>query len=106
MVTTIISGAYNNIITPSTISAFNMLKIYLFWTIMHNVSNYLYQEFCITKTWYGRLFSPIRSQNPECKFLQWAFNTSSSAFTSMISLVATWGITNINYMFSIKKNSS
>ena len=46
MVTTIISGAYNNIITPSTISAFNILKVYLFWTIMHNVSNYLYQEFC------------------------------------------------------------
>ena len=91
-------------ITSSTFTAsISAMKVYLFWNTMHWGAIQLYHYFCAPKTLIGYLMTPIMSQTPHCKTLDWFHRTSTDAFNSISAIVVTWGTSFISKWFSIKQ---
>lgn len=79
----------------------DIVKIYLFWTIVHTLSVELYKKYCTSsfrfswetftlKSVTELLISPIYTQNPLCKSLQWTFQTSVHTVDHMTITFGTW----------------
>ncbi len=90
MIESLIASASNGL--SSSISAsLTAAKFYLFWSTMHWGAVQLYKEFCIPSTITGYILTPLMSQTPHCKSLNWLQQTSSYAFNSMTAVIITWG---------------
>jgi hypothetical protein len=96
-----------NALTSSTFTAtFSAVKVYLFWNTMHWTAIQLYQYFCAPKTLIGYLMTPIMTQTPHCKTLDWVHRTSTNAFNSIATILVTWSTSFVSTWFSIKTKTT
>lgn len=68
----------------------NISVIYLLWCFVHNLSIYIYYDYCVPKTIYGYIYTPFYIEFPYCKMLHWTHNTSINGITSINYTIITW----------------
>mgnify|MGYP001299196063 FL=1 len=89
--------------SSSFISTLSAIKVYLFWNTMHWGAIQIYHQFCAPKTLVGYIMTPIMTQTPHCKTLDWFHRASTDAFNNISILVITWGTTFVSNWFTINK---
>ena len=80
----------------------SILKIYITWMLLHYISVILYNRWCVPKSWYDVLFTPVIFHTPQCKILQWVFTTSTSSINEIIIIITTSAICYITRVSSIE----
>ena len=73
----------------------NIVKIYLFWIVVHFVSSNLYSHLCTNMSLWGLLSSPFLVVSPHCKALFWLTNNSITNITNMWLVLGTWFMTKL-----------
>lgn len=54
----------------------------LTWTLLHYVSFFGYQYFCVPDTWFRVLTAPLTVAMPHCRALVWTFEISSTSVSA------------------------
>tara|TARA_Y100001970_G_C14257373_1_gene876510 strand:- start:4464 stop:4748 length:285 start_codon:yes stop_codon:yes gene_type:complete len=78
------------------------VKIYLFWTVVHNLSIYLYNKLCVSNSFFEYIFTPLITITPHCKALYYVFSTSTDMMNTMMMGFSMWVIPKLT-MFTMKK---
>ena len=65
-------------------------KIYMFWTVMHFATTNLYAHFCTKMSAWGFFTSPLMSQAPHCKGLNWLRDLSIKTLDNYWVWSVTW----------------
>jgi|SaaInlStandDraft_7_1057024.scaffolds.fasta_scaffold98174_1 hypothetical protein len=73
----------------------DIIKIYLFWILVHFVSSNLYCYLCTNLSIMGFLISPFIVMSPHCKALMWLTTNSITNINNMWLVFATWLITKL-----------
>ena len=71
----------------------DIIKIYLFWIVIHFVCSNLYCYLCTNLSITGFLISPFIVMSPHCKALMWLTSTSITNINNMWLVLGTWFIT-------------
>lgn len=85
-----------------TTHIFSIVKIYVFWTAAHYISQHLYHYFCSPKTIIDIILTPFYVQAPHCKVFHWFHKLSFNTIDSFTATGITW-LSNI--VISYSKNS-
>jgi len=85
-----------------TTHIFSIVKIYVFWTLSHYISQHLYHHFCSPKTFIDIILTPFYVQAPHCKVFHWFHKLSFNTIDSFTATGITW-LSNI--VISYSKNS-
>lgn len=72
--------------------------IYLLWIGMHYGASHLYTQWCVPKTFYGFLISPLLTSTPHCQGLRWVVHTGANTINAMWILLGSWICSNIFFM--------
>lgn len=80
------------ILNPLISEIIYAIKIYFFWTFIHNLSIYLYNQFCVSKSWITIIFTPIYVNTPHCRALFYIFSTSTDMMNKMLICLSLWFI--------------
>ena len=84
-----------NILSPLISEIIYAIKIYFFWTFIHNLSIYLYNKFCVYNSWFTFFFTPIYVNTPHCRGLFYIFSTSTDMMNKMLICLSLWFIPKI-----------
>ncbi len=68
----------------------NISGIYLIWIFLHFIASQLYINFCVPKTLYGFIMSPLMIPAPHCQGLRWIVYNSANIITNMWVIFGTW----------------
>ena len=68
------------------------IKIYFFWTFIHNLSIYLYNRFCVYNNWITLFLTPLYVNTPHCRALFYVFSTSTDMMNKMLICLSLWFI--------------
>lgn len=81
----------------------NFCIIYLMWCIIHNLTIYIYYDFCIPKSIMSIIYTPFYIETPYCKILHWIHNTSIKGISTINYTIITWSTNYIIKNLLIKK---
>ena len=84
----------NSVIVEEVKYAF---KIYLFWTITHNIALYLYNKFCAPNSIFSYFFTPLIAMTPHCKSLFYLLNSSTDTMNKMMIGFSIWVVPKLTY---------
>ena len=73
----------------------DIIKIYLFWIVIHFVCSNLYCYLCTNLTIWGFLISPFIVMSPHCKALMWLTSNSITNINNMWLVLGSWIITKL-----------
>ena len=68
----------------------NISGIYLIWICLHFIASQLYIYYCVPKTLYGFIMSPLMIPAPHCQGLRWVVYNSANIITNMWVILGTW----------------
>ena len=68
----------------------NISGIYLIWISLHFIASQLYIYYCVPKTLYGFIMSPLMIPAPHCQGLRWVVYNSANIITNMWVILGTW----------------
>ena len=77
-------------------------SIYLFWTAAHEVSAYLYHEYCTVKTWQDAIIAPWKITAPHCRGLLQSMKTTTDVFGTLWITTGTWIVARVPQLYAAK----
>lgn len=69
---------------------FSIYGIYLLWILLHFGATHLYVEYCVPRSWFGLLTSPLLTSTPQCQGLRWIINNGGNQINSMWISIGSW----------------
>ena len=70
--------------------SYELVGVYVFWVILHNVAANLYPTYCANFSFMGMLMSVIQTPTPQCIGLRWVITNGSNMINQMWSVFGTW----------------
>ena len=70
--------------------SYELVGVYVFWIIIHNIAANLYPIYCANFSFMGMLLSVFQTPTPQCVGLRWVITNGSNMINQMWSVLGTW----------------